>query len=447
MLTRTLKQGDSAKTSLKLNARLGSCNAAFNDQNSGQKLGQKLGQNPAVADGLYADDVKSEKMASFAKQLGLSAVMTVTCDAQKQYSRLQVRYTSPHFYLSPDILESLQVGQAEWLLLTPLKVVEGNLKGISKGAKGDPWKLYICAYDADASTGYLLIWARRSLSSCQRYCIEQQACLLQQAHRLRQERLQSYHRISLLEQAVQHIEHQLRTPLSLIELYTDLLTQQQSAEGSAEDFQRPLQAIRQLIEEIGVSLKRLARCGLMTQRQPAPCNVQAIIRECLDRLGPKLAQRQLVVLCDQHPLNLSVDGWQMKQVFNNLLSNTVAFSPQGGVVDCRWQVFQKEVLIEICDQGPGFSNEDLKCLFKPFYSRRTGGTGLGLAIAKKIILDHRGSIWANNLPEGGAQISITLPRSLDPLTDDPVICAPVVGRSYDDVTRCSDPADFNSLGR
>jgi signal transduction histidine kinase len=111
---------------------------------------------------------------------------------------------------------------------------------------------------------------------------------------------------------------------------------------------------------------------------------------------------------------VAVDRSQIKQVFDNLLSNAVHFSPFGGTVTCQWQIFRHEVLFEISDQGPGLSEEDLKQAFTAFYSRRPGGTGLGLAIAKKIILDHHGNLWVQNLPGGGAQFSFTLPR-LNPL--------------------------------
>jgi signal transduction histidine kinase len=111
------------------------------------------------------------------------------------------------------------------------------------------------------------------------------------------------------------------------------------------------------------------------------------------------------------PVPLMMDGWQMKQVLSNLLSNAVQFSPEGSTVTCHWRIFQQEVMVEVRDQGPGLSEEDIQQAFTPFYSRRPGGTGLGLAIAKKIILDHNGSLWVQNLPSGGAQFSFTLPRN------------------------------------
>ena len=102
----------------------------------------------------------------------------------------------------------------------------------------------------------------------------------------------------------------------------------------------------------------------------------------------------------------------MQQVFDNLLSNAVHFSPQSGTIACSWQIFQGEVLISISDEGAGLSPEDLYKIFNPFYSRREGGTGLGLTISKKIVLGHHGSLWAQNVKSGGARFSMILPLSL-----------------------------------
>jgi signal transduction histidine kinase len=107
------------------------------------------------------------------------------------------------------------------------------------------------------------------------------------------------------------------------------------------------------------------------------------VQESIKGLQPWLEKKQVQIVCDETPVTLAVDRWQMKQVFDNLLSNAVYFSPQTGRVTCNWMVFRDEVLVNISDQGAGLSEEDLKQAFTPFYSRRPGGTGLGLAIAKK----------------------------------------------------------------
>ncbi|MHC5821800.1 MAG: ATP-binding protein, partial [Nostoc sp.] len=85
------------------------------------------------------------------------------------------------------------------------------------------------------------------------------------------------------------------------------------------------------------------------------------------------------------------------------------FSPNCGIITFSWQAFHQEILIKISDQGQGISPLDMQKIFNPFYSLRPGGTGLGLTIAKKIILDHCGNLWADNLPGKGAQFCLILP--------------------------------------
>jgi len=263
----------------------------------------------------------------------------------------------------------------------------------------------------------LVLWTAHALSTSQKYCIEQQLRLMQLTERLATERDRSNQKISLLEQAVRQVDHQLRTPLSLVELHTDLLSGYvssgcaSSGHAAAEVATKPIQAIRQIVSDMSVSLKRLASCGLTRCKQAEVCDLGAVMQKTVQMIRPQSEQKQVSILCDRLALPMAVDAWQMQQVFHNLLHNAIAFSPQKSVVDCRWQVYQQEVLIEIRDQGPGFSPQDLKFLFDPYYSRREGGTGLGLAIAHKVILDHKGTIVAANLPEGGAQIAIMLPRN------------------------------------
>ena len=125
-----------------------------------------------------------------------------------------------------------------------------------------------------------------------------------------------------------------------------------------------------------------------------------------------ITEKQLRVECSTTPICLPIDARQFRHVIDNVLHNAICFSPHQGQITCRWQLFQREALITITDQGAGLSAADLENMFRPFYTNREDGTGLGLAIAQKIVLDHKGNLWAENLPMGGTQISITLPRYL-----------------------------------
>lgn len=107
---------------------------------------------------------------------------------------------------------------------------------------------------------------------------------------------------------------------------------------------------------------------------------------------------------------------EVEQVFVNLFVNAAqAMTVQGGgSLRIRTRQADSSILIEVEDSGPGFSNEALSHVFKPFFTtkKQGDGTGLGLSISEGIIEAHRGTIVASNGPAGGAQFLITLPTHL-----------------------------------
>lgn len=269
-------------------------------------------------------------------------------------------------------------------------------------------KAFVCLLDLyHSEPEYLLLWANAPLSAQQKQWTEQQAQLLLNHLVISRECARQQAEIQLLEQVVRRAEHQLRNPLAVISVYAENLCLSSPA-GTLQDQAR---LIRETVSELSTSLTDLLSCGQQAKLRVAHHDLGAILVESIKGLQLWLEQKRLQILCSETPVMLPMDRWQMKQVFDNLLSNAVYFSPQEGIVTCNWTVFRNEVVVKISDRGPGLSEEDLKQAFTPYYSRRPGGTGLGLAIAKKIILDHKGSLWVQNLPSGGAQFSFTLPRT------------------------------------
>ncbi|MEW6493616.1 MAG: HAMP domain-containing sensor histidine kinase [Cyanobacteriota bacterium] len=268
-------------------------------------------------------------------------------------------------------------------------------------------KAFVCLLDLyDSEPEYLLLWTDTLLSEQQQHWVELQAQNLKNSFVLCRECSRQQAEIQLLEQVVRRAEHQLRNPLALISLYAENLC----LGSPTSTLKEQAMLIRETVNELSNSLSDLLSCGQQAKLQVAPHDLRTIWTESVKGLHPWLEQKQLQVEYPTTPVVLVVDRWQIKQVFDNLLSNAVHFSPQAGTVTCNWSVFRDEVLIEVSDQGSGLSEDDLRQAFTPFYSRRPGGTGLGLAIAKKIILDHHGRLWVQNLVSGGAQFSFTLPR-------------------------------------
>ena len=271
-----------------------------------------------------------------------------------------------------------------------------------------PYNAYVCALSQHSSRPeYLMLWSEYSLSVHQQECIEQQAQLLSHYLTMFRECSRQKAEIQLLEQVLRRAEHQLRNPLALISLYSENLCRGLQSGG----LQEQATIIRETVDDLSANLTDLVYCGQQAKLRVAPYDLREILADSIQGLRPWLEEKQVDICYPDKPVIVAVDRWQMKQVFDNLLSNAIHFSPEGGVVTCNWQVFAMEVIVEVSDRGSGLSQEDLKQVFTPFYSKRPGGTGLGLAIAKKIIFDHKGSIWVENLSVGGAQFSFILPRN------------------------------------
>lgn len=254
---------------------------------------------------------------------------------------------------------------------------------------------------------YLLVLASEPLSPVLQAHLIQCAALLKKHSDLY---LNFYHQnteTQLLEQIVHRVGHQLRNPLSLIDLYAENLRLGLAPGG----LQEQAVVIHETVQSLLTNLTELIYCGRSTQLRRTLQDLHSIVAESIRGLQPWIEEKHIEVVYPAHSVWLLVDRLQMKQVFDNLLSNAIHFSPFAGKITLDWRSFQGEVLIQIADCGKGLSNDDLQKIFMPFYSRRSGGTGLGLTIARKIVLDHQGSLWGQNLPEGGAQFSLTLPRA------------------------------------
>ncbi|MEM7064588.1 MAG: HAMP domain-containing sensor histidine kinase [Cyanobacteria bacterium P01_B01_bin.77] len=277
---------------------------------------------------------------------------------------------------------------------------------LNNGDNGES-QAYVCGLGkTDAHWDYLLLWTKQHISRFQQDLVKEYAQLLQHYLTLYQENLRQRAKVQLLEQALQQAEHQLRNPLSLIRLYAETIVLGAENEGQKQQ----ADCICQTADEISSNLGSLLNCSQQANLHPEDHNLLTLLETVVVLLKPSLEQKNLTVVMPNTPIFLTIDGWQFEQVLQNLLDNAVRMSPLGGAITVDWQLSPHAILITVSDQGPGLDDVDIEKLFDPFYSKRPGGSGLGLAIAKKIILDHQGSIGAETLHRGGAQFSIFLPR-------------------------------------
>ena len=211
------------------------------------------------------------------------------------------------------------------------------------------------------------------------------------------------------------IAHEIKNPLTPIELAADRLSKKFKPDDERnEKYQEYLDIISRQVADIGRMVDEFSAFA----RMPAPRFASASFRELI------LGQVQLFANNEQNVALsfdyneaaadiVSIDEGLMRQAVNNLLQNALNVLAENKVKKPHITITMKqktdELELSIADNGPGFPDMDLTKLFEPYMTTRDKGTGLGLAIAQKIINDHGGLIRLANQKDGGAIVRITLP--------------------------------------
>ena len=144
----------------------------------------------------------------------------------------------------------------------------------------------------------------------------------------------------------------------------------------------------------------------------APCDLREILGQAWELVRVRAKQQQVepAFHMPSEAVIVSVDAGQLTTVMVNLFLNALdAMGTEGRLEVHLTPVEQGAIRLRICDSGPGISPEIQEKLFQPFASSKPHGTGLGLYLSGRILDEHGGQISADNLPEGGACFTITLP--------------------------------------
>jgi signal transduction histidine kinase len=158
----------------------------------------------------------------------------------------------------------------------------------------------------------------------------------------------------------------------------------------------------------------------MLTLQEEPWDLAGLAREAVTALNTLALKKdlQLKLVVKQDPGPLLLDGNRIYQVFTNLISNALKFTPPGGEVTVSVAIAEgamDEVQVGVADNGIGISKEDQKRIFDRFYQLETlpsgkgEGFGLGLSIARHIVKAHDGKIWVESEPQQGSTFFFTLP--------------------------------------
>ncbi|WP_329219607.1 HAMP domain-containing histidine kinase [Streptomyces sp. NBC_01485] len=208
--------------------------------------------------------------------------------------------------------------------------------------------------------------------------------------------------------------HQLRTPLTALRLSLDNI-----ADGVDDEFVR--EDVEQATAEV-VRMSRLVNGLLVLARAEAkvtaaePLSLTDIVAERLSVWRPAADERGVTIAlwgsgADDRPSVLASPG-HLDQVLDNVLSNALEVSPDGGTITVRTESKGDKVVLSVLDEGPGMSDAEKSRAFDRFWRGQglTGrsGSGLGLAVVKQLVTDDGGAVTLVDAPGGGLGVRLTL---------------------------------------
>ena len=341
-------------------------------------FGRDAGKVPAVMPG-YDDrrDALMDRMsASIQSYIDLHEARVSVGVSESRASAVQAEAVTQQLVLVALIFGLGLAGIASYTILRPLSELQGHIKKIGQGKFGLPLQIAAPAELKDLVD-----------------TVNWMGVKLQELDDMKSEFLA-------------HVSHELRTPMASIQEGTHLLLDE--IPGPLTQEQRTTLRImadssRRLINLISTILDLSKMEAGMMEYRFVPVDLKRIADVSVNkvRLLADSKRVKLVIENVGERVWVHADASRIEQVLDNLLSNALKFSPQGGIVTLQMKADQQAGVLEVSvsDTGPGIAADDLQHIFERFYQGRTKaksaapGSGLGLTLAKRVVEAHGGRIW------------------------------------------------------
>ncbi len=220
----------------------------------------------------------------------------------------------------------------------------------------------------------------------------------------------------LKNEFVSTVSHDLRSPLTAILGYVDLLERVGPMTDQQREFVKRVQNSVQSITSLVNDLLELGRieAGIDGQQELVP--LESIIRYTLENASNQITEKRLdvaMILPAEVP-PLRGNPIRLRQLLDNLVGNAIKYTPEDGHIRFEVETQNSQVILRVEDTGPGIPPADQLHIFEKFYRasnvpKGVGGSGLGLAIVKSIVDNHGGRIWVESVLGQGSTFTVVLP--------------------------------------
>jgi nitrogen-specific signal transduction histidine kinase len=229
--------------------------------------------------------------------------------------------------------------------------------------------------------------------------------------RLRQQ-LEHAERLTVLGKLAGSLAHEIRNPITSIKAFFSLVNDDRESEADKKELANL--ASQEILRVEGL-LDNLLNFARPSKPEISSICIKETIEETLAMIRLEKSSNNIEVIknySEDLPKVLA-DKKQLKQVFMNLIFNSIQAMPEGGTLQIS--VFHDEIEqainISLIDSGCGIDEQHISKLFEPFFTTKTQGTGLGLSISRRIIHEHKGKIDIESKKGKGTSVNVCLPVS------------------------------------
>lgn len=222
-------------------------------------------------------------------------------------------------------------------------------------------------------------------------------------------------------EVARRLAHEIKNPLTPIQLSAERLRRKLHSELSSESAQLLDRATQTIVQQVD-AMQQMVNAFSEYARAPEMCitsfPLNQLVADVADLYRLQEPGARIRLALDSQLGAIEADRGRLRQVLANLISNALhaIAGVAGGIVEVSTNRVENdsvdaaaEVQLVVSDNGPGFSAEVLQQAFQPYVTSKARGTGLGLAIVKRIVEEHYGHVEAVNMKNGGAQVRVTLP--------------------------------------
>jgi len=222
--------------------------------------------------------------------------------------------------------------------------------------------------------------------------------------------------LALRDEILGVVAHDLRNPLNVITTAVELLSMKLTEPPQRRHLDRVVRSVARadrMVRDL-LEVSSIERSGMTVE--PRTAEVADLVLSAIESQQGLAANANVVLGADLSPSLPAVeaDVQRIQEVLENLISNAIKFTPQGGTVTIGAAVQQESLVMWVRDTGAGIPPDHLPHVFDRFWQgikRDRRGAGLGLSICRAIIDAHGGEIWADSAPGSGATLSFSLPIS------------------------------------